>query len=226
MFSHGSAGHPAIAIAMAFALAVTTLGCETVPGNRTTQGAVLGSLAGAGAGVLAAGEGDNLAGGLIGAAVGGVAGGLIGRYLDNQAREIDAIPDANVERQADRLLVTFPGDTFFDSGSSRIHPGAAQRLESLAQTLRQYPESNVVIRGHTDSTGSESANLRLSEDRANNVRNYLVNGGVSPSRITAMGFGEQFPLATNATEAGRQQNRRVEIEIVPRREELRESPRY
>ena len=226
MFSHGSAGHPAIAIAMAFALAVTTLGCETVPGNRTTQGAVLGSLAGAGAGVLAAGEGDNLAGGLIGAAVGGVAGGLIGRYLDNQAREIDAIPDATVERQADRLLVTFPGDTFFDSGSSRIHPGAAQRLESLAQTLRQYPESNVVIRGHTDSTGSESANLRLSEDRANNVRNYLVNGGVSSSRITAMGFGEQFPLATNSTEAGRQQNRRVEIEIVPRREELRESPRY
>ncbi len=226
MFSHASARHPAIAAALAFALAGTTLGCETVPGNRTTQGAVLGSLAGAGAGVLAAGEGDNLAGGLIGAAVGGVAGGLIGRYLDNQAREIDAIPDANVERQADRLLVTFPGDTFFDSGSSRINPGAAQRLNSLAQTLRQYPESNVVIRGHTDSTGSESANLRLSEDRANNVRNYLVNGGVSPSRITAMGFGEQFPLATNATEAGRQQNRRVEIEIVPRREELRESPRY
>lgn len=226
MFSHVSARHPAVATAMAFALAVTTLGCETVPGNRTTQGAVLGSLAGAGAGVLTAGEGNNVAGGLIGAAVGGVAGGLIGRYLDNQAREIDAIPDANVERQADRLLVTFPGDTFFDSGSSRIHPGASQRLESLAQTLRQYPESNVVIRGHTDSTGSESANLRLSEDRANNVRNYLVNGGVSSSRITAMGFGEQFPLATNSTETGRQQNRRVEIEIVPRREELRESPRY
>lgn len=226
MFSHVSARHPAIAAAAALALAAVTLGCETVPANRTTQGAVLGSLAGAGAGVLAAGEGDNLAGGLIGAAVGGVAGGLLGRYLDNQAREIDAIPDANVERQADRLMVTFPGDTFFDSGSSRIHPGAAQRLNSLSQTLSSYPESNVVIRGHTDSTGSEAANLRLSEDRANSVRNYLVNGGVSPSRITAMGFGEQFPLATNATEAGRQQNRRVEIEIVPRREELRESPRY
>ncbi|MCZ7617888.1 MAG: OmpA family protein [Myxococcota bacterium] len=119
-----------------------------------------------------------------------------------------------------------PGDTFFDSGSSRIAPGAGQRLNSLSQTLRSYPESNVVIRGHTDSTGSEAANLRLSEDRANNVRNYLVNGGVSPSRITAMGFGEQFPIATNATEAGRQQNRRVEIEIVPRRDELQESPRY
>lgn len=217
---------PAVAALAASALLAGSLACASAPGDRTTQGAVLGSLAGAGAGVLAAGEGDNLAGGLIGAAVGGVAGGLIGRYLDNQAREIDAIPDANVERQADRLLVTFPGDTFFDSGSSRIAPGAGQRLNSLSQTLRSYPESNVVIRGHTDSTGSEAANLRLSEDRANNVRNYLVNGGVSPSRITAMGFGEQFPIATNATEAGRQQNRRVEIEIVPRRDELQESPRY
>jgi outer membrane protein OmpA-like peptidoglycan-associated protein len=226
MFTNSAARRPAVAAAAVIAFAAVQIGCETVPGNRTTQGAVLGSLAGAGAGVLTAGEGDNLAGGLIGAAVGGVAGGLIGRYLDNQAQEIDAIPDANVERQADRLLVTFPGDTFFDSGSSRISPGAGQRLNSLSQTLSNYPESNLVIRGHTDSTGSEAANLRLSEDRANNVRNYLVNGGVSPSRITAMGFGEQFPLATNATEAGRQQNRRVEIEIVPRREELRESPRY
>lgn len=225
MFSHISRRHPAVAIAAAIGLMVP-LGCETVPGNRTTQGAVLGSLAGAGAGVLTAGEGNNLAGGLIGAAVGGVAGGLIGRYLDNQAREIDAIPDATVERQSDRLLVTFPGDALFDSGSSSVSPGAAQRLNSLAQTLRSYPESNVVVKGHTDSTGSEAANLRLSEDRANNVRNYLVNAGVSPSRITALGFGEQFPMATNASESGRQQNRRVEIEIVPQREELRESPRY
>jgi outer membrane protein OmpA-like peptidoglycan-associated protein len=176
---------------------------------------------------LAAGEGDNLAGGLIGAAVGGLAGGLIGRYLDNQARELDAIPDADVERQSDRLLVTFPGDTLFDSGSSAVSPGAAQRLQSLAQTLGRYPASQVVVRGYTDSVGSEASNLRLSEDRANNVRNFLVNYGVAPSRITAMGFGEQFPLASNATDAGRLQNRRVEIEIVPQQDQLREqSPRY
>jgi outer membrane protein OmpA-like peptidoglycan-associated protein len=227
MISCVSARRPAVAVVAAVGLLAGSIGCESVPGNRTTQGAVLGSLAGAGAGVLAAGEGDNLAGGLIGAAVGGVAGGLIGRYLDNQAREIDAIPDATVERQSDRLLVTFPGDTLFDSGSSAISPGAAQRLNSLAQTLGRYPSSDVVVRGYTDAVGSEASNLRLSEDRANNVRNYLVNGGVSPNRITAMGLGEQFPVATNATEAGRQQNRRVEIEIVPQRGELREpSPRY
>jgi outer membrane protein OmpA-like peptidoglycan-associated protein len=226
MPSIASAPRPAVAAVAALGLAAA-LGCESVPMDRTTQGAVLGSLAGAGAGVLAAGEGDNLAGGLIGAAVGGIAGGLIGRYLDNQAREIDAIPDATVEQQADRLLVTFPGDTLFDSGSSTISPGAAQRLRSLAQTLNRYPASQVVVRGYTDSVGSEASNQRLSEDRANNVRNYLVDQGVAPSRITAMGFGEQFPVATNATEAGRQQNRRVEIEIVPRQDQLREpAPRY
>lgn len=218
---------PAVAALAASALLAGSLGCESVPADRTTQGAVLGSMAGAGAGVLAAGEGDNLAGGLIGAAVGGIAGGLIGRYLDNQAREIDSIPDADVERQSDRLLVTFPGDTLFDSGSSMISPGAGQRLQSLAQTLARYPESQVVVRGYTDSVGSEASNLRLSEDRANNVRNYLVSAGVAPSRVTAMGFGEQFPVATNATEAGRQQNRRVEVEIVPQQDRLREtSPRY
>lgn len=214
-------------VAVAAAGLLAGLACASAPGNRATQGAVLGSLAGAGAGVLAAGEGDNLAGGLIGAAVGGVAGGLIGHYLDNQAREIDAIPDATVERQSDRLLVTFPGDTLFDSGSSSIAPGAVQRLQSLARTLEQYPASQVVVRGYTDSVGSEASNLRLSEDRANNVRNQLVNGGVSPSRITAMGFGEQFPVASNATDAGRLQNRRVEIEIVPQQDQMREpAPRY
>jgi outer membrane protein OmpA-like peptidoglycan-associated protein len=211
-----------LAAALAGAAVLATLGCETAPGTRTQQGAILGSIAGATAGVLAAGEGDNLAGGLIGGAAGALAGGLIGRYLDNQSREIDAIPDANVERQADRLLVTFPGDTLFDSGSSSVSPGASQRLTQLAQTLNRYPESSVVIRGYTDSTGSEASNLRLSEDRASNVRNYLVSAGVSPGRITAMGFGEQFPVATNATEAGRQQNRRVELEIVPRQDQLRE----
>ena len=221
MVRHHLARGP-LAAGLAIAIALATAGCETAPGTRTQQGAVLGSIAGATAGVLAAKEGDNLAGGLIGGAAGALAGGLIGRYLDNQSREIDAIPDANVERQSDRLLVTFPGDTLFDSGSSSISPGAQQRLAQLAQTLNRYPESNVVIRGYTDSTGSEASNLRLSEDRANNVRNYLVSNGVSARRITAMGFGEQFPLASNASEAGRQQNRRVEIEIVPQQDQLRE----
>lgn len=221
-----ASGRLAPAAAVAIGL-LAALACASAPGNRTTQGAVLGSLAGAGAGVLAAGEGDNLAGGLIGAAVGGLAGGLIGHYLDNQAREIDAIPDATVERQPDRLLVTFPGDTLFDSGSATIAPGAAQRLQSLARTLGQYPASEVVVRGYTDSVGSEASNLRLSEDRANNVRNHLVHAGVSPSRITAMGFGEEFPVASNATDAGRLQNRRVEIEIVPQQDQMREpAPRY
>jgi outer membrane protein OmpA-like peptidoglycan-associated protein len=211
------------AVALALALATASAGCQSVPASRTTQGAVLGSMAGAATGVAVAKEGHNVAGGLVGAAAGAVAGGLIGRYLDNQAQQIDAIPDANVERQSDRLVVTFPGDTLFDSGSSSITPGAAQRLDQLAQTLEQYPASDILIRGYTDSIGSEASNLRLSEDRANNVRNYLINRGVAPARITAMGFGEQFPLASNSTESGRQQNRRVEVEIRPEQDQLRES---
>jgi outer membrane protein OmpA-like peptidoglycan-associated protein len=207
---------------LALALLSFTASCATAPGSRTQQGAVLGTIAGATAGVLSAGEGDNLAGGLIGGAAGALAGGLLGRYLDNQSREIDAIPDANVERQDDRLLVTFPSDTLFDSGSSSISSGAQQRLGQLAQTLMRYPESNVVVRGYTDAVGSEASNLRLSEDRANNVRSFMVSDGVSPRRITAMGFGEQFAVASNASEAGRQQNRRVEIEIVPQQDQLRE----
>jgi outer membrane protein OmpA-like peptidoglycan-associated protein len=216
---------PRLVAAATLALGVAALGCETVPASRTTQGAVLGSLAGAAAGVAIAGEGDNLEGGLIGAAVGGLAGGVIGHYLDNQAQEIDAIPDAYVERQQDRLLVTFPGDTLFDSGSSSVSPGAQQRLGSLAQTLNRYPESSVIVRGYTDAVGSEASNLRLSEDRANNVRSFLVNQGVSPARITALGFGEQFPVTTNSSEVGRQQNRRVEIEIVPDQGQTRQPQR-
>jgi outer membrane protein OmpA-like peptidoglycan-associated protein len=214
MISCATARRPAVAVVAAVGLLAASVGCESAPGNRTTQGAVLGSLAGAGAGVLAAGEGDNLAGGLIGAAVGGLAGGLIGRYLDNQAREIDAIPDASVERQSDRLLVTFPGDTLFDSGSSAVSPGAAQRLSSLAQTLGRYPASEIVVRGYTDSVGSEAYNTLLSQRRADSVKTYLSGKGVDARRMTAVGYGEAEPVASNDSEDGRRSNRRVEFRIT------------
>jgi outer membrane protein OmpA-like peptidoglycan-associated protein len=198
-------------------------GCQTNTGTildkKTTQGAILGTLAGAAAGAAI----DKKAGrgALIGAAVGGVAGGLIGNYLDKQAQEIDAIPDANVQRREESLVVLFPGDVLFEVGSSALSPGAYQRLSSLAESLVRYPDTNVVVKGHTDGTGDESYNLRLSEDRAESVRKYLVAEGVAASRVTAVGYGEAFPVASNATPEGRQQNRRVEIEIKPS-DELRE----
>jgi outer membrane protein OmpA-like peptidoglycan-associated protein len=202
---------------------VAALGCQTNTGtvldNKTTQGAIFGTLAGAAAG--AALDKKSGRGALIGAAVGGVAGGFIGNYMQKQAQEIDAIPDAEVQRREEGLLVLFPGDLLFDTGSSALSAGAYQRLRSLADTLKRYPDTNIVVKGHTDSTGDESYNLRLSEERADNVRRYLVAEGVGSHRATAIGYGEAFPMASNASPAGRQQNRRVEIEIRAN-DELRE----
>ncbi len=210
---------------LALAVALVGSGCattESVLDTKTKKGAAIGALAGAAAGRAIGGHDKAAAGIAIGAATGALAGGLIGRYLDNQAKEIDAIPDAAVQRQEDRLIVTFAGDLLFDSGSANVSPGAQQRLTQLADTLKRYPESRVVVKGYTDSVGSETLNQQLSDRRAQNVANYMIAQGVAPSRVTALGFGEQFPVATNATPEGRQQNRRVEIEIVPIQERLQQ----
>lgn len=217
------AGRGAASVVLAALLA--TSGCQTNTGTaldkKTTQGAVLGALAGAAAGRAIGGHKNAAAGILIGAAAGGLAGGLVGNYLDRQQQQLDAIPDAVVERRQDALILSFPGDVVFDSGSATLSAGAYERLRGVADSLRQYPDTDLVVKGHTDSSGDESYNLDLSERRADNVRKYLIAEGVAAYRITAIGFGEQFPLATNATPEGRAQNRRVEIEIRPN-QELRE----
>lgn len=204
-----------LVLSLALGLSVGSFGCASLPGSRTTQGAVLGGLVGAGSGAAIGRDGHDTAGILIGTAVGAVAGGVIGRYLDNQRQEIDQIPDATVTQKPDRLVVTFPGDVLFDTGSATLSQGAQQRLAAFAQTLDRYPESSIVVSGHTDSTGTTALNQRLSQSRAESVRSYLMSEGVSGSRITANGMGAQYQVASNANEAGRQQNRRVEIEIIP-----------
>lgn len=211
--------HPPLVLAAACLVAsLPLLGCQTTTGTaldkKSTQGAIAGALLGAAAGA-AADDHKRGRGALIGAAVGGLAGGLIGRTLDNQAQEIDAIPDAVTVREPDKLFVAFPNDVLFDVDSRALHPGAYRRLDMLAESILRHPDTEVVVRGHTDSSGNRDANLRLSEDRADAVRRYLVAGGVPSSRVTAIGFGDAMPLATNETAAGRQQNRRVEIEIRP-----------
>jgi outer membrane protein OmpA-like peptidoglycan-associated protein len=209
-------------ISLALGLTAGTLGCASLPGSKTTQGAVLGGVVGAGTGAAIGRHGHDTAGILIGTAAGAVAGGLIGHYLDNQSQEIGQIPDATVTQQQDRLLVTFPGDVLFDTGSATLSTGAQQRLSSFAQTLERYPESNLVVRGHTDSTGTTAGNDRLSQDRAESVRSDLISQGVAGDRITATGMGSQYQVASNASEAGRQQNRRVEIEIIPNQQQLQQ----
>ena len=205
----------ALVVCLALGFTVSGVGCASLPGSKTTQGAVVGGLVGAGAGAAIGRHGHDTAGILIGTAAGAVAGGLIGRYLENQSKELDAIPDATVTQQQDRLVVTFPGDVLFDTGSATLSAGAQQRLSSFAQTLNRYPESDLVVRGHTDSVGTMALNDRLSQDRAESVRSYLMSQGVAGNRISATGMGAQYPVASNTNEAGRQQNRRVEIELRP-----------
>ena len=202
------------------ALAGCATNTGTVLDDKRAQGAILGTLAGAAAGA-AIDDHKRGRGALIGAAVGGLAGVGVGHYLEKQREEIDQIPDANVEQRGEALVVAFPGDVLFDTGSSALAPGAYARLDQLADSLNRHPDSNVIVKGHTDGSGSESFNQSLSEQRADAVRRYLIGRGVSPARISSLGFGESMPLATNATPEGRQQNRRVEIEVKPT-EPLRE----
>ena len=211
----------ALAVATLAAFALSCAGAGTILDSKAKKGALLGTLAGAAAGAAIGGHDHRAGGALIGAAAGAMAGGLIGHYLDKQAQELDAIPGAVVERRDDSLLVNFQGSLLFDSDSANLSPGAYDRMRSLARTLNNYPKSQVIIKGHTDSVGDEGYNQRLSEQRADRVRQFLIAEGVNPARITAIGFGESMPLSTNVSESGRQQNRRVEVEIRPHDEVFR-----
>ncbi|MGW8313018.1 MAG: OmpA family protein [Desulfuromonadales bacterium] len=198
-------------------------GCAQ-PQTKTQQGTVygtaIGGAVGAGLGqVIGGNTKSTLVGAGIGAALGGVAGYSIGQYMDQQEaalqQQFAASDAANVQRNADILAVTFKSDVLFDINSATLKPGAYQEINRVAQVLLQYPQTNIQIAGHTDSTGSEVYNQDLSERRATSVLNALINQGVAPARMRTIGFGESQPIADNATEAGRQLNRRVVITIAP-----------
>ncbi len=205
--------------------AMLASGC-VAPQNKTQSGALIGTGVGAavGAGLGQAIGGDTkgtLIGAGIGALAGGLAGGSIGRYMDNQEatmrQQLAVVEGASVQRQADMLAVTFKSDVLFDVGSSAVKLGAHDELMRVSQVLNQYPQTTILIAGHTDSTGSEELNQRLSEQRALSVKNTLVGQGVNAMRMTTIGYGEGRPIADNSTDAGRQMNRRVEITITPNR---------
>ena len=124
-----------------------------------------------------------------------------------------------IQRDRDVLAVTFRSDVLFDVNSATLKPGGYDEIQRVANVLRQYPQTTIRVEGHTDSTGSEAYNQQLSERRAQAVKNALINYGVNPNRIMTVGFGESKPVATNATVAGRQFNRRVNIVIVPIRQQ-------
>jgi outer membrane protein OmpA-like peptidoglycan-associated protein len=198
-------------------------GCAQ-PANNTQKGAVYGTGIGAavGAGLGQAIGGDTkstLIGAGIGALAGGVAGGSIGRYMDNQEaalqQQFAASEAASIQRNADVLAVTFKSDVLYDVDSASLKPGAYTEINRVSQVLVQYPQTDIQIAGHTDSSGAEAYNQGLSERRAMGVQNALLNQGVVPERMQTIGFGESQPVADNSTAAGRQLNRRVVITIAP-----------
>lgn len=194
------------------------------PMTKTEKGTAVGVGVGAATGALlgqAIGHntGSTLLGAAAGAVVGGIAGNMIGSYMDRQEEEMRKAvahrKGTRVERRQNNLTVTMKSDVLFDSGSYALKPGGYDEVRRIADILVRYPETRVIVEGHTDSTGSERYNQELSEYRARAVADALVQDGVNAARITAQGFGESRPVATNATETGKQMNRRVTIHVIP-----------
>ena len=204
-----------------------SIGCLVAcagPQTKTQKGGAYGAAGGAAAGaiigqVIGGNTESTLWGAAIGAAIGGLGGAGIGKMMDNQEKEMKealaASEAAAVRREGNLLAVSFKGDVTFDTDSAVVQPGLYTEIDRVAGILTRYPETLIRIEGHTDSVGSEKYNLDLSFRRANSVRDLLVQRGVESSRIQTVGFGETMPVATNATEAGRRLNRRVEIKIAP-----------
>jgi outer membrane protein OmpA-like peptidoglycan-associated protein len=202
-----------IMITFALCIALVFSGCKA---SRTLKGGAIGSGAGAAIGGIIGSRSDNTAkGAIIGAAVGGTAGAVIGKYMDKQAAELEKeLENAKVERVGEGIQITMESGILFEVDSHALKPVAQDELKSMANVLKNYPDTKIKVDGHTDSTGSEKYNQTLSERRAQSVSNYLRSLGVTADRITEMGFGESIPVADNSTADGRRLNRRVEIGIM------------
>ncbi|WP_371225234.1 OmpA family protein [Roseovarius sp. 2305UL8-3] len=184
--------------------------------QKTQQGALIGGLVGAVTGAVV--SDDKGKGAVIGGAVGALGGAAIGNALDKQEAELRQQlnnDDIQITNTGDRLIVTMPQDILFAVDSSTVNSGLRSDLLTVASSLQQYPDSTVQVIGHTDNTGDAGYNQGLSERRANSVADVLMNGGVAFNRIQTFGRGEDQPVASNLTEEGRSQNRRVEIVILP-----------
>lgn len=193
------------------------LGGNSVPaGQNTQQGAILGGILGAAVGGI---TNDNTRQGVVrGAIIGAGVGAGTGYLLDRQEAQLRndlANQNITVNNTGDRLIVTMPQDVLFAVDSYNVNPGLRTDLMTVANSLQQYPNSTVQIIGHTDSDGDAAYNQQLSERRANAVADVLMQGGVPFGRIQTFGRGENAPIATNLTEEGKAQNRRVEIVILP-----------
>lgn len=186
------------------------------PNKRAKKGAAIGAVTGAAAGAVIGNQSDNpKTGAVVGAAVGAGVGAAIGHMMDKQQQELEQIEGVEVTRTAeDEINVVMENDILFDFDSAALRADSRQSLRDMASVFVEYPETRIDISGHTDSVGSASYNQNLSEERAQSVTRYLTSQGVSSTRISARGYGESLPTSSNELAAGRQLNRRVEIQIT------------
>ena len=215
------------AVVAATAAAILLSSCATYTGqtsdpndpNRTRTGALIGAGIGAVAGLLSGGDAvERRQRAMVGAGVGGLAGAGIGAYQDRQEaalRKSMAGTGVDVVRDGDNITLNMPSNVTFDFDSSSLKPQFTPVLDNVAGTLAQYNQTVIEVAGHTDSVGTDAYNQTLSQQRANSVATYLSGKGVMQQRMIVIGAGEAHPIASNDTDAGRAQNRRVEITIVP-----------
>lgn len=211
---------------LAFALSTLTLsGCMTYDPytgeeetSKATMGSVIGAIGGAAVGAATSSKSDRGKGALIGAASGAAVGGGIGYYMDRQEAQLRQKLEGSgvrVVRNGEEIELVMPGNITFDVNQTTIRPAFSDTLESVALVLKEFDKTTIRIEGHTDSTGSRDYNQLLSERRASSVRDFLLNQGIEPGRTRAVGYGPRYPIASNDTASGREQNRRVELTLVP-----------
>ncbi len=202
-------------IALCLILSLVLMGMGCAEWSRMQKGAAIGAGAGGVAGgLIGHAAGSTVVGVLLGAVIGGAAGAYIGNYMDKQAAEIERdIAGARVERVGEGIKITFSSGIMFDIDRAVLKDQYRGELSELAAILNKYDDTNILLEGHTDSTGTEEYNLDLSKKRSQSVANYLATRKVNPARFTIMGYGESQPIASNDSSEGRAQNRRVEVAI-------------
>lgn len=201
-----------ILLLSSLAISVLIYGCGA---SNTVKGGVIGGVSGGVVGGIIGDQlGNTVMGAIIGSAVGGTAGALIGNYMDKQAEEMqNDIEGAEIKRVGEGIKITFDSGILFATNSSTLEPQAKININKLAVILNKYPDTNILVTGHTDFDGTDEYNQALSERRAKSVSDYAMSQGIVSSRFSIIGLGETEPVASNETEDGKRQNRRVEIAI-------------
>jgi outer membrane protein OmpA-like peptidoglycan-associated protein len=201
-------------VALAICLVLSSAGCASW--SKTAKGAAIGAAGGAVVGgVIGKIAGNTLLGAIAGAALGGAAGAFIGRHMDKQAAEMRRdLQGAKVERIGEGIKITFDSGLMFDVNKYDLRDASRENLAKLAAILNKYPDTNILVEGHTDSTGTREINMPLSENRAKAVSHYLATLNVQSARFSVAGYGPDQPIGDNGTVEGRQMNRRVDLAIM------------